>query len=146
MLPPFNIVSVPVAEVDFSQPIFASLKAEYAGFDEWVERLLLDGGNRQAFLYQEDGIYLAVSLLKNYENTAVGKATKISTFKVEGSAAGRGLGSVLMSAILVAAPCENVYIEVFPKHVELIAFLESLGFTNEPYRSSKGESVLLFGK
>jgi hypothetical protein len=70
---------------------------------------------------------------------------KISTFKVADDAPRARFGELLLKALLPAARergAASVFVEVLPRHDQLILFLSDFGFTDTECRTERGERVL----
>lgn len=140
--------AVPMSSVDFTQPIFDSLRSDYPGFDCWAQHIQSTPTDRSAFVVTNtNGQYVAVALTKEEVNCEYSwipsPVLKISTFKVSADFSGQGLGKDLLNHIWAASPLMTSYVEVLPHHQRTIDFFLQNGFMMTPERSSKGEVVLV---
>lgn len=115
--------------LDFSDPIFNSLREDYPGFDSWVARSLLDPvEKRYSFSATSLQGLKAVAIVKQHEDALV---SKLCTFKVSELAAGEGLGSALLEAVLSEVKNNGssaIIVDFFPEQLQLQSFFESKGF------------------
>lgn len=147
---PTHLRDVPVHELDISDPIFDSLKTDYApDFVAWFERAcregrrcvrvrLPDGGLAGILLYKEE---LGEPLL----DLPGGRRLKIATFKVSEQLSRQGVGELLLSFALsycLKNAFEECYVTVFPHHPDVIDFLTPFGFVDVGSKPNS-ERVLL---
>lgn len=116
-------------EIDFSDPIFKSVKNDYPSFDTWVEKIQKESNNRVAFGdYDSNGSLTNIAIIKLQD---IDGYPKISTFKVASSFTNKGLGSQMMEtviAFLKERSVHKIFIEFFPKQETLISFVRKYGF------------------
>lgn len=144
--PPPAVEQLVSYQLDPSDPIFVSLREDYApGFDAWFDRVRRD--HRSAWVIRDEGRYAALMIVKDETRTEYrlpGKVLKISTFKVTDTAHGRRYGELLLKTLFVHADAHNhdtLYVTVFDKHASLIELLATFGFRDHA-RSPLGERVL----
>lgn len=135
-------------ELDESDPIFASLRDDYAGFDQWLRKCRLQ--HRQCWVVSEGPAYAAVVLVneENYDRPhgTHGRVLKICTFKVAQEAHGRQYGELLLKTVFDYARAnsfETVFITAFPKQIMLLPFLQEFGFVPGEFPNERGEIVLV---
>jgi L-amino acid N-acyltransferase YncA len=135
-------------ELDSSDPIFVSLRDDYTGFDEWLQRCKRQ--HRECLVISDsDGRYAALTILKPEHAHEYGLGTntlKLCTFKVSAAHYGRRLGELLLKAVFEHAEARQhhaLYVEVFAKHSTLVDLLSSFGFTEHASRTPRGELVLV---
>lgn len=145
--PPPAVRDVLAYELDESDPIFASLRADYDGFDEWLTRCKQE--HRQVYIVEKDhepGL-AALCILKMEDSAPderLGKTLKLCTFKVSEECAGYKYGELLLKAVFTYAGAndyEHIYFTAFPKQVRLITFAQDFGF--QFYRISNSREVAL---
>lgn len=116
--------------LDFSDPIFSSLREDYTSFDSWAARIQHEPvKERYAFSVDSVEGLKAVAIVKQHEAPSL---SKLSTFKVSEAAAGEGLGSALLEAVLEEVKNSGssaVVVDFFPWQLQLQSFFESKGFT-----------------
>lgn len=138
---------VKVYSLPISDPIWNSLRADYPGFDDWLQRCRLQhrecwviwGPNREiaglCLLKPETGLEFGMN----------GKLLKLATFKVSEAHRGFRYGELLLKAAFGTARAGNfdwIYVTAFPRQAELISAFESFGFDEWPERKDNGELVL----
>ena len=141
--PPPRVSRIPTYAIDIEQPIFDSIPAEYAGFDNWLNKVRADSDNRTCFLVTDAGKYAAIALLKSETDCVYSlpsPVTKISTFKVEQSHAGVKYGELLLKAVLKEASDARVaslYVESTADSLpEIIDFFTDFGFNESSSKTS----------
>lgn len=124
------IQKLSLSEIDFTDPIFTSIKNDYPSFEEWVAKIKKDADNRSVFGEVSDsGVLKSISILKIEDTNGY---PKISTFKVSPLFVNKGLGSQLLEKVVLflkSCDVEKVFIELFPKHEILTSFIVKRGFT-----------------
>lgn len=124
------IQKISLSEIDFTDPIFTSLKQDYPTFEQWVSKIKKDEKNRVVF-----GDLSEVGMLKNIAIVKIKDTNgypKISTFKVSPIYINNGLGNQLLEQIifyLKSLSSSKVFIDVFPKHEILTSFIVKRGFS-----------------
>lgn len=133
------IIRLPAIELkkayalDGADPIFASLRADYPGFDEWFASSC-QKKHRDCFVIEEDRQLSALCLLKHEdppEHGLKGKVLKACTFKVADHARGLRYGELMLKALLHYAYAEKfdyVYATAFPANEAVCEFFENNGF------------------
>lgn len=143
--PPPAVQRVKAHQLELGDPIFDSLKSDYADFDRWFIKAART--QRDAFLVQGDGAHAAVAILKDEhsgEYGLPGPVLKISTFKVASGYSGQKYGELLLKAVFNQAHASSyrwIYVTVFEKHTPLVELLEDFGFEPLPGRSPLSEVV-----
>lgn len=124
------IQKISLSEIDFTDPIFTSLKQDYPSFEQWVSKIKKDGENRVVFGdLSETGVLKNIAILKIKDTNGY---PKISTFKVNPMYINNGLGNQLLERVifyLKSLSSLKVFIEVFPKHEILTSFIVKRGFS-----------------
>jgi len=127
-------------EINFSDPIFDSIKIDYPDHEEWRTRNSASGSERCALIVKSlSGAYAGIAILK-YGEDPFGPSRyglKISTFKVAPEAEYRGTADLLLSQVFSKAidhEVDVVFIAVLPGHEDVVRYLELRGFR----RSAKG--------
>lgn len=149
LMPPPRVRKVPAYALDTDDAIFAGLRADYAGFDEWLTKVRRESELRPCYLIEQNGVYAGLALLK-YElecrYALEEPIVKISTFKVSASHSGVRYGELLLKAILMnmtTVDCASLYVEVLPSHPEVVDFLTAFGFVATDHRSERDEYVVV---
>lgn len=125
----------PISSVPVSDGFFDTLRADYPGFNDWLQRKTAESayvarredGGLDGFLYLkfEDGAVNDVQ-----PALAPAKRLKVGTLKV--NAHGTRLGERLIKKVFDHATehdVDEVYVTVFPKHAKLIELFARYGFT-----------------
>lgn len=149
--PPPRVRTVATYALDAEEAIFESLRADYAGFDHWLDVVVRpDSDNRDCLVIEQDGRYAALAIIKWKEPDCAyafaHPVTKVATFKVNTDYLGSKYGELLLKAIFGAAHergTASMYVEVLPKHEGLIELLVRFGFTDSGGRTGRGEHVLM---
>lgn len=135
--------SIPLAD-----PIFASLRADYAPFDIWWRDKCVKAMRKCWIVMDGEKIAgLVVRKDKSANNTDASlsgrKILKLCTFKVRPESRGVKLGELLLKQALWYAQSnyyDTIYVTSYSKQKTLIALLEYYGFTHT-YDNSNGEMV-----
>jgi len=143
-----NILKHKVYQLDFTDPIFDSLRIDYSRFDEWLAKCSKE--HRSCWTMSVNG-RLAALLIYNEEdyaaaNTKVAgnKIFKICTLKVGDAVRGEKFGEQLLKQCLWHAQKNGfdlVYVTAYPKQEALILLLQQFGFEDTGQRAN-GERVL----
>lgn len=147
--PPPHVTRPATYTLNTEDPIFASLRGDYADFDEWLTKVRRESYQRSCYVVEENGQYAALALLKPEDQCSYAlpaPVVKISTFKVSPEQSGLKYGELLLKAILMdmaAAEIATLYVEVLPTHSEVVDFLSEFGFVDSGDRSHRGELVLV---
>lgn len=132
--PPPAVESLKTYSLNMVDPIFASLREDYGGFDDWLRRTCAAPGRPAWVIRSDDGSYGAVMIVKDEPNGDAGlpgRVLKLSTFKVADHAMGRSYGELLLKTLfghLHAGEYDTVYVTAFPKHERLIELFDAFGF------------------
>ena len=129
------IVERKAYEIDKSNAIFESLRADYPGFDTWFDKCRKE--HRECWVLELDGDIAGLIIRKN-ETHALActeglgpKILKICTFKVRDEFLGEKYGELLLKQVLWFAQHNQydlAYITAFPKQAFLIDLLLAYGF------------------
>lgn len=132
-------------ELNGQDAIFDPLRNEYQDFDNWFSKCKRE--HRPAwFIKRVDSSYGAVSIIKDEQPggySLPGKVLKICTFAAE---SGHGYGELLLKAVFDHAflnSYDRLYLEVYPKHGDVIRLMKQFGFDDLGCESTKGERVLV---
>ncbi len=130
---------LPFDEINFDDPIFRSIEAEYPLHRAWVARASLAASARAAFVVRNRmGAYSGIAVVKFGESASGDVSStgmKLSTFKVGDDWSARGIGDILLNAVLIEAVengVEEVFVTVSGSHQDLIRYLELHGFRRSP--------------
>lgn len=126
-------------QLNVSDSIFDSLRADYSGFDGWLAKAQRE--HRQAFAINDPGGGIASIAIVKEETSDV---LKVCTFKVSELAKGFRYGELLLKAVFDYAfqrKIGSLYLTCFPKQAQLLQFLEQFGFV-ESAKQPNGEIVL----
>ena len=138
-------------DIDLNDPIFESLKMDYAGFVNWWKEKVW---RRELFIFERENKIKAILILKIEQNEKIEctpelkreKILKICTFKVSDNSRGLKLGERLLKMAFDFAILNNVF-EIYLTHYKqasdyLIPLLQSFGFSK--YGENKnGEEIYL---
>jgi ribosomal protein S18 acetylase RimI-like enzyme len=137
-------VSLPaIKEVDAhiipdSDPIFASLRADYSGFDGWWREKCVKA-MRKCWIVIDEGALAGLVVRKDedpsdtYATLPGRKILKVCTFKVRPESRGVKLGELLLKQVLWYGQSNRydvVYLTAFPNQSTLIDLLEYYGFSH----------------
>jgi len=147
--PPPAVESTQAHTLDERDPIFESLRADYAPhFDAWFTKCKRQ--HRQAWVIRDEGNALAgLCIVKSEDETVfglTGKLLKVCTFKVSENHNGFRFGELLLKTCFDYATqngYESSYVTAFEKHGALIALLLDLGFEQIEPRTTLGERVFV---
>lgn len=127
-------------------PIFASLRADYASFDEWFEKVQHE--NRSAWVISPRGeSYAAVCIVSEKRpgtHGMYGSVLKVCTFKVSDAHEGYRFGELLLKALFDYAEANGfdwLYLTVLPDKQFLIDYLPEFGFRQRG-QTDDGQLVL----
>lgn len=151
LTPPPRVKSMEPYALDADQAIFASLRADYDGFDDWLNlKVRPDPDNRDCLVIEEDGCYAALSIVKRVESDCPypfpHPVTKVATFKVDTDYVGSKYGELLLKSLFLAAHARgaaSMYVEVLPKHEGLVELLGRFGFGDSGERTTRDELVMV---
>jgi hypothetical protein len=130
--------------LDASDRIFVSVRQDYPEFDQWLLKCKRE--HRQAWIvHAPDTTYAGVSIVKRENRPDLGmpnKTLKICMFKISDTHTGFRYGELLLRDVLNYAERNQfhfLFVEVFPKHERLIAFLTEFGFYDLRSNTQRGE-------
>lgn len=132
--PPPSVETKKVYAIDETDPIFSSLREDYPGFDDWLQKCKRQ--HRDAYVIRDKGnSCLAGICIHKKENGLLtgesGKTLKLCTFKVSDSQHGNRYGELLLKTVFDYADKNDykyLYFTTFPKRDALIEFAKSFGF------------------
>jgi len=147
--PPPAVDDVRAYQLDTADPIFASLREDYPGFDAWLAKARSE--HRRGWVIREPGAsaYAAVMLVKEEQPSDYGlpgRVLKVSTLKVAEDALGRKYGELMLKTLFGYSHVhafDTVYVTVFEKQAALVDLLETFGFETHPEKSRLGELVMV---
>ncbi len=120
--------------LDGDDPIFESLNEDYLDFKDWFRDKVCNDHRPCHVIYGADRSLEAIAILKEEnggEHGLGGRLLKICTFKVAAYAVGAKRGELLLKSIFQFAHQANIdqiYVEVYPKHVDIIDLFKDFGF------------------
>jgi hypothetical protein len=135
-------------EISKDHAIFASLRADYQGFDEWFDKCRKQ--HRDCWVLEIGGTIAGLVIRKEETHVEAGtlnagpKILKICTFKVMDEFQGEKLGELLLKQVLWFAQRNKydlTYVTAFPKHAFLIDLLSYYGF-RETRQMPNGEIMI----
>jgi GNAT superfamily N-acetyltransferase len=145
-MPPIEFTNA--RAIDGEDPIFASFRAEYPGFDAWLEKC--ENEQRPTWVIRDESIrrLAAVCIVKpNDDDVKLGGPTlKICSFKVDEAHQHQGLGELLLQEVLDYVDQHGyayTYVTMFANHASLEAMLKHHGFSLYPERTALGEEILV---
>lgn len=133
-----NIQEKYIREINTSDSFFDSLRQDYKGFNQWIEKKA-NAGEKAYLLFDNNKIiaFLYLKIENQVDNTDISPALdtnvpwlKIGTLKI--NAHGTKLGERFVKKIFdfaVSNNIYNIYVTVFEKQTPLIKLLERYGFT-----------------
>jgi len=146
--PPPAIRPIKAHNLDDTDPIFESLRLDYSGFDEWLNKCKRE--HRDAWIVEGEGPgYAGICILKREdpgEFGLTGKVLKICTFKISEEHNGFRFSELLLKAVFEYADFnefDRIYVTAFDKHRDLIILLGFFGFEPIADRTALGEIVLV---
>lgn len=133
--------------IDTSDEFFDSLREDYFGFDNWLEKKKRNH-EKVRVLYKEDKKIGAFLMLKeefeneDYSNFDTpfekGKRIKIATFKVEDR--GKSIGETFIKIAVdyaIEKGINELYLSVYNKQEKLISLIKEYGFNLFTYKNTK---------
>jgi RimJ/RimL family protein N-acetyltransferase len=145
--PPPLVELRPCYSISLDDPIFESIRGDYAEFDEWFERSC-QLGQREAFVIGGGESLAGICILKDEDDEEYGlpsRRLKLCTVKVAEPHRRQRYGALLIKAALdnaVRRERTGLYVTVFDHHEALIRLLEDLGFTITPQVTKLGELIM----
>jgi GNAT superfamily N-acetyltransferase len=139
-LPNIDDVELHTLTNQLAAPFFDSIRADYAGFDDWLRRKAMEG--RRAWVYR-DGVDHAISAICIYAvqhnepitdagDVLAGDALKLCTFKVGDAVRGRKVGELFLRAAFQYATnhrCESIFLHANDtQQRNLTNLIEDFGF------------------
>ena len=132
--------------LDVSDAIFSSLRADYPGFDQWLQKCQTE--HRICWTVEHGRSLAALTIVKWEEPPEFGpggKTLKVCLFKVSDLHPGMRYGELLLKSVFDYAYAnggDSAYVTVFPKYENIISFLESFGFADAGARTGLQETVV----
>lgn len=142
-----NCEVISFEEVDFSDPIFDSVRCDYPDHDEWRRHAMETRNSRFALIVRASATaYAGIAIIKLGETPDGPSQTgvKISTLKVASQAQAQGIADLLLSRIFERAidlEVDVVFTTVLPDHEDVARYLELRGFRREARETTRGERV-----
>ena len=139
------IQKVKIANLDFENPFFDSLRDDYPGFNSWLSRkggedayVLVDNNQLLGFLYLKDEKEADDSIIPSFD---MRRRLKIGTFKIDshGTVLGQRFLSIILRKMLNDGH-DFTYVTLFPKQTGLVNLFEKFGFRQWGTKSN-GELV-----
>lgn len=139
-LPNVEDVELHTLTHQLAEPFFNSIRAGYAGFDDWFRLKAMEG--RRAWVYR-DGPVPTISAICIYAvqtnepitddgKVLPGQSLKLCTFKVGETVRGRKLGELFLRAAFQHATnhhCESIFLHANnQRHTQLITLIDDYGF------------------
>lgn len=115
---PAPLTLVPFEHINFGDPIFISIRADYPDFSDWQRKAMATSARRCAKIIDSPTGYAGVAVLKLSESGDL----KISTFKVGPTGEGSGIADRLLAAVIAHAlevGTSSIYITVKPDHEDI---------------------------
>lgn len=139
------VTAVSCHQLDASDPIWESFRAEYSGFDDWLTGCKRSG--RPARVIEVGGRYAGIAILKTDQQPTeyglFGKTLKLCSLKVCDDFNGQRYGELLLRSVFdhaIENSYANIVVTVYPHHWLLVNLLESFGFL-EHMTTATGEQV-----
>jgi acetyltransferase (GNAT) family protein len=135
-------------EIDKSNAIFESIRADYPDFDTWFDKCRKE--HRECWTLELDGDIAGIIIRKNETHAQAStkapgpKILKICTFKVQDKFLGEKYGELLLKQVLWFAQHNRydlAYLTTFPEQAFLIDLLLAYGF-NHTKTLANGELML----
>ena len=132
--------------LDSNDAIFGSLRADYPGFDGWLQKCQTE--HRTCWTVESSGSLAALTIVKWEDPPEFGpggKTLKVCLFKVSEQHPGMRYGELLLKSAFDYAYVnsgDSAYVTVFPKYGQVSAFLENFGFVDAGARTGLGELVM----
>lgn len=135
-------------QIPKDDPILASIREDYKGFDKWFARCCQQQRGALVIRDGDSGPIDGICIWKEERDTEHDLPTprlKLCTLKVAESARRQRFGELLIKAatdIALDLRLVGLYVTAFAKHEALIALLTDLGFQKTDARTPEGELVL----
>jgi SAM-dependent methyltransferase len=133
--------------IDFSDPIFDSIRSDYRTHEQWCKHAMQTSQCRCAFAIRGgDKKYAGIVILKAGEGPdgPSPAGLKISTFKVASEAQAHGIADLLLSEVFARAielQADLVFTTVLPGHEDVARYLELRGFRRGAHDLDRGERI-----
>lgn len=137
------VQAVKAYELDLDDPIWASFRLDYSGFDIWIKNCRAEGREARAIRAVGASEYAGIAILKPEDalpSGRKGKTLKICSFKISERYSGRRYGELLLKSVLEYCALnryEALHVEVLEKYGALIGFLEEFGFVDRGLKQSR---------
>lgn len=134
-------------QLDLRDPIFASFRTDYPDFEGWFQSKAQQE-QRTCWVVERSGQLAALCVVKEERagnELGLREALKISSFKVAPEHSGQRLGEVLLRSVFQYAArqrFDHLYVTVYDRHTDLLALLETFGFTAMDALSPLNERIL----
>lgn len=152
-LPNIEEVDLHTLTPQLDSDFFASIRGDYAGFNDWFRRIAMEG--RRAWVYREpgQGEIHAICIFVVQTNEQItddgeilkGPALKLCTFKVGEAVRGRKVGELFLRAAFQYATqhlCEHIFLHANPRQQDhLTNLIEDFGFRERGHY--KGDAVFV---
>lgn len=152
-LPNIEEVDLHTLTPQLGSDFFASIRGDYAGFNNWFRRIAMEG--RRAWVYREQGqgeihaicIFVVQTDEQITDDGQIlrGPALKLCTFKVGEAVRGRKIGELFLRAAFQYATqhqCEHIFLHANARQQEhLTSLIEDFGFIERGYY--KGDAVFV---
>lgn len=133
--------------LDASDSIFGTLRADYPGFDNWLQKCKTE--HRICWTVERDGRLAALTIVKwedPPEYGPGGRTLKVCLFKVSEQYPGMRYGELLLKSVFdyaYANQADSTYVTAFPKYQNISNFLAAFGFSDAGVRTGLGELVMV---
>ena len=138
-----NISQEQVHQLSTNDPIFDSLRGDYADFDKWLMKCAAE--MRRVFVVraQSDPAIAGLAII-NREDRDSRKTLKVCTLKVSAQHLGLRYGELLLKQVFEFASknqYKSIFVEAFAKQTQLIELLTDFGFINQGEKAISSECV-----
>jgi hypothetical protein len=149
-----QLVKKYLSDINFDDTFFQSLKEDYAGFEPWIQRKIVE--KRWAFVLEINSQVHGFLFLKSERNQIIDDVTpklpmrkwlKIATFKINPH--GTRLGERFLKKAFDTAIVNDfdaIYVTVFPKHKALIDLFKKYGFIEAGTKEASDHNELVLVK
>jgi L-amino acid N-acyltransferase YncA len=145
--PPPAVKETSANTLNESDPIFDSLRLDYPGFNNWLNRCKQE--ERQTWVIEgEDRKLVAVCIVKT-ENDVLslrGKVLKICSLKVSESYSGYRFGELLLKKVFAYADDNQynwIYVTVCKNHNTIVGLFTDFGFKSISITTNSRECILV---
>jgi predicted nucleic acid-binding protein/GNAT superfamily N-acetyltransferase len=145
-----SVCSVKCHQIDLSDPLFESLKADYNGFETWFREKCVKS-QRDAWIINIGGNLAGICIFKDeggqpHEQSIPGdKILKLNTFKISEEYQGGRLGDLLLRQAIWYCDTNKyttLYLTAYSKQQHLIQRLETYGFQKR--KMLQGDELIFF--